>query len=110
MVVIRASRSATSSRRGARRSAGAERVTPRRSSSSRTLGELRAQHLEVEALLRAVVVVPGGDVGPGALGDVADRRAVKAAASEELDGGLEQAIGRGARGRRGHERAIKTFV
>ena len=56
---------------------------PRCSSAARIVGELRAQHLEVERLLRAEVVVRRRDVDAGALRDVAHRRAVEPALGEQ---------------------------
>jgi hypothetical protein len=72
--------------------------------------ELRPQHRQVEPFLRAVVVVAGGDVGAGALRDVADGRAVEAALREQLDRGVEQSVGRRSSRGHPHERALKTFV
>ena len=68
------------------------------------LRELLAEHLEIERLLRSVVVMASGHVGAGAVGDVADRGRVEAARREELGGGGDEAIGRRALGRSGaHE-------
>ena len=97
MVVMRASQQRDQLRGEARRSGlGPVGLTPRRSSSARTAANCAAQHLEVEPFLRAVVIVAGGDVGAGALGDVADRGAVEPVLREELGRGGEQALGRGA--------------
>ena len=74
------------------------------------LGELGAQDREVEGLLRAVMIVAGGQVDLGARGDVADLGAVEAALGEEGGGGAEEAVLGGARAGRGHEQTFKTSV
>jgi hypothetical protein len=70
-------------------------------------GELGAEDFEVERLLGTEMVVAGGDVGAGELGDVTDRGAVQPLAREELGRGREQPVGGSAEGGgRGHERAL----
>src|SRR5262249_73477 len=67
-----------------------------------------AEDREVEGLLRAVMVVAGGQVDLGARGDVADLGAVEAALGEEGGGGGEQAVLGGAGAGRGREQMFKT--
>src|SRR5690606_28775794 len=60
--------------------------------------EALARDFQVEPVLRAEVVVGGGEVGARPLGDLAQRGAPEAAGSEALAGGVEQAAAGGSPG------------
>src|SRR5205085_6693523 len=75
----------------------------------RDLLELRAQHLAVELFLRAVVVVPGGEIDAGALGDLAGGGGSETACGEQLARRGDQSLP-GAAIAPFHEQPFKTLV
>src|SRR5207249_11377273 len=80
------------------------RCAARRQGSAR-VGELGAQHGEIERPLRPVVVVAGGHVDRRARRDVAHGGAVEAALGEQLARGGEEPVLGAA-----YKQALKTFV
>ena len=51
-----------------------------------------ANGLDIQPLLIAEVVIHRGDVGPGPLADIADRRAVETAFGKDLAGGRRDSL------------------